>query len=138
MLPWGLGAWATVGLTDPPEESWLKPQKTQREKPPVKFSHRRHPKPNITCKECHHDYQEGRNLWQEGQSVEKCQACHELTPKADVLEAKEAFHRQGKGCQCGSRRDPSDAKVATVARNKGEDEGRLGRRRRGYFSDRLC
>lgn len=104
MLLWGLGAWATVGPTTPPDESWLKIQKLHREKPPVKFSHRRHPKPDIACEKCHHDYQEGRNLWREGQPVEKCQACHDLTPKADILDAKEAFHRQCKGCHLARRK----------------------------------
>jgi hypothetical protein len=104
LLLWGLGAWAAVNPTTPPGESWLKIQKPNREKPPVKFSHRRHPKPGIACEKCHHDYQEGRNLWREGQPVEKCQACHDLTPKADVLDAKEAFHRQCKGCHLSRRK----------------------------------
>ena len=104
LLLWGLGAWATVGPTDPPDESWLKIEKPHREKPPIKFSHRRHPKPGIACEKCHHDYQESRNRWREGQPVEKCQACHELTPKAEVLDAKEAFHRQCKGCHLARRK----------------------------------
>jgi hypothetical protein len=40
--------------------------------------------------------------------------------------------------RCGSPRDPSNVRVAIIAGNKGEDEGRLSRERQGYFSDRLC
>jgi hypothetical protein len=101
---WGLGAWGTVGPTTPPDESWLNIQKPEYEKPPVKFSHQRHPKPRIACEKCHHDYEGGRNLWREGQPVEKCQTCHGLTPKADLLDAKNAFHRQCKGCHLAKRK----------------------------------
>jgi hypothetical protein len=104
MLLWGWGAWGTVGPITPLDESWLKLEKPQPEKPPVRFSHLRHPKPGIACETCHHDYQEGRNLWREGQPVEKCQACHGLIPKAGVLDAQEAFHRQCKGCHLAKRK----------------------------------
>lgn len=104
ILVWGLGAWGTVGPNTPPDESWLNIQILRHEKPPVKFSHRRHPKPQISCEKCHHDFQGGRNLWREGQKVEKCQVCHGLTPKAGVLNAKDAFHRQCKGCHLAKRK----------------------------------
>lgn len=102
---WGLGAWAAGGPTVPPEESWLKIQKPGRpEKPAVRFSHRRHPKNLIPCEVCHHDYQRGRNLWREGQPVKKCQACHDLIPRAGRLDIKNAFHRQCKGCHLSKRK----------------------------------
>jgi len=105
VLCWGLGAWGAAGPTSPPEESWLNIQKPGRwEKPPVKFSHRVHPKPRIACEQCHHDMQRGRNLWHEGLPVEKCQACHGLIPKAGRLDVKNAFHRQCKGCHLARRK----------------------------------
>jgi hypothetical protein len=104
VMLWCLGAWATVGPRTPPDESWLRIQKLQHEKPPVRFSHLRHPKPGIACEVCHHDYHGGRNLWREGQPVEKCQDCHGLNPKAGVLDAKDAFHKQCKGCHLSKRK----------------------------------
>ena len=104
ILFWCLGAWGTVGPSTPPDESWLRIQKLRPEKPPVRFSHLRHPKPGIPCEACHHDYQEGRNLWREGQPVEKCQDCHGLTSKAGLLDAEDAFHRLCKGCHLSKRK----------------------------------
>jgi len=104
-LLWGLGAWGSVGPTAPPDESWLNIQKPNREKPPVKFSQRRHPKAVIACEKCHHDYTgRRRNLWREGQPVQKCQACHRLAPEKGLLDAQNAFHRQCKGCHLAKRK----------------------------------
>jgi hypothetical protein len=46
------------------------------------FSHQKHSDKteqkgyNIACSECHHRYEEGKNLWKEGDKVEKCEVCH--------------------------------------------------------------
>lgn len=102
---WGLGAWAAAGPTEPPEDIWLQIKKPGRlEKPAVRFSHRRHPKAAMPCEACHHDYQRGRNLWQEGQPVKKCQDCHDLITRAGRLDLKNAFHRQCKGCHLSKRK----------------------------------
>jgi hypothetical protein len=68
-----------------------------RPKPPVKFNHQGHAARGA-CTSCHHDYQGKRNIWHEGQPVQKCQACHGLKPGACGLDLKNAFHRQCKGC----------------------------------------
>ena len=81
--------------------SWLAILKPHGEKPPVLFSHRRHPKSWIACEQCHHDYKGGRNLWREGLPGEKCQACYKLMAKRDVIDAQNAFHRQCKGLPPG-------------------------------------
>ena len=105
VLVWGLLAWGSTGPTEPPGESWLNiHQPERREKPPVPFSHRRHPKSRVACEKCHHDIQNDRNLWKEGMPVEKCQACHDLVPKASRLDLKNAFHRQCKGCHLARRK----------------------------------
>jgi hypothetical protein len=103
-LLYALGAWGAAGPTDPPDQSWLNIDKPRREKPPVRFSHRRHPKSVMACEQCHHDYQGKRNLWREGQPVEKCQACHQLRPERGLLDAENAFHRQCKGCHLARRK----------------------------------
>ncbi len=103
-LLWALGAWGAAGPTEPPDDGWLAIQKPRREKPPVRFSHRRHPKGVIACEGCHHDYQGKRNRWREGQPVQKCQACHGLKPQKGLLDAENAFHRQCKGCHLAKRK----------------------------------
>uniref|UniRef100_A0A7V4G7Y7 Class III cytochrome C domain-containing protein n=1 Tax=Desulfobacca acetoxidans TaxID=60893 RepID=A0A7V4G7Y7_9BACT len=106
LLLWGLGAWGATGPQTPPPESLLSLFGPGRgEKPPVVFSHERHPKPRLACEQCHHDYQGRRNLWREGQPVKKCSACHGLRPQARRLDLKTAFHRQCKGCHLALRRE---------------------------------
>jgi hypothetical protein len=91
-----LGARAGT-LTEPPAMSILKnPLPGSMRKPPVQFSHRVHDR-GVACTECHHEYQGRRNVWHEGQPVQKCQACHGRRPEAR-LDLKNAFHRQCKGC----------------------------------------
>jgi hypothetical protein len=93
-----LGA-QTGALTEPPALSLLKiPVPGVSRKPPVVFSHRVHEARRVACTQCHHEYQGRRNIWREGQPVQKCQACHGLRPEAHRLDAKNAFHRQCKGC----------------------------------------
>ncbi|MFA4902948.1 MAG: cytochrome c3 family protein [Desulfobaccales bacterium] len=90
---------AHAGLIEPPAASLLKISgPAASRKPPVQFSHKLHEARRVGCTQCHHDYQGRRNVWHEGQPVQKCQACHGLTPKAGRLDAKNAFHRQCKGC----------------------------------------
>jgi len=112
-----LGAKAGVPLTEPPAESFLRiPLRKPAEKPPVWFSHRLHEKRQVACRQCHHDYDEGRrNLWQQGQPVKKCNACHGLFPQARRPDLKNAFHRQCKGChlkwrQQGRRAGPIECR----------------------------
>jgi len=86
-------------LTEPPAISLLKVAiPGSRPKPPVQFSHRVHEARGVACTQCHHDYQGRRNVWQQGQPVAKCQACHGLRPEARRLDVKNAYHRQCKGC----------------------------------------
>jgi hypothetical protein len=79
----------------------------------VTFSHAKHNVDyNITCTECHHNYQDGKNVWKEGDEVKKCDSCHTgaKAPKAKEGEpalSKEevikgyhysAIHENCKGC----------------------------------------
>jgi hypothetical protein len=92
---------ARAGLIEPPLVSLLKISGPSGRKLPVQFSHKVHEARRVGCTHCHHDYQGRRNVWRQGQPVQKCQACHGLTPEAGRLDAKNAFHRQCKGCHLG-------------------------------------
>ena len=96
-----MGVWgAQAGsLTEPPAISLLRiPVTGLRHKPPVQFSHRGHEARRVACTQCHHEYQGRRNVWHEGQPVQKCRACHGLRPEARPPDLKNAYHRRCKGC----------------------------------------
>ena len=73
--------------------------KTNR-KGPVTFSHGDHAESyEIACSECHHDYQDGKNVWEEGDPVKKCVACHSpLKSKGKIKKLSIAYHNNCKGC----------------------------------------
>jgi predicted CXXCH cytochrome family protein len=69
-------------------------------KGPVEFSHKKHAEDyKIACTECHHVYKDGKNVYKEGDPVQKCSACHD----PDKSEGKKvklmlAFHKNCQGC----------------------------------------
>ncbi len=82
----------------------------------VTFTHKQHSDKEagykIPCTDCHHVYKEGKNVWKEGDEVQKCTACHSeaKAPKAKEGEPKlskkekikkyyySAIHENCKGC----------------------------------------
>ncbi len=69
-------------------------------KGPVEFPHLNHSEDyDIACTDCHHDYQDGKNVWKEGAPVRKCLECHSpLKSEGKVKKLKLAFHRNCKNC----------------------------------------
>jgi hypothetical protein len=66
----------------------------------VYFSHTEHAEGYVdACSACHHDYQDGQNVWQEGQPVQKCSACHDPSKRnGNVRKLNIAYHKNCKGC----------------------------------------
>jgi hypothetical protein len=74
----------------------------------VTFDHKKHQEDyKIKCTECHHVYKDGKNVWKEGDKVEKCQKCHneptikgekKLPKDKQKLNLKLAFHENCQGC----------------------------------------
>jgi hypothetical protein len=55
-------------------ESKLFPKHT---KSLVTFNHKKHNVDyKIGCADCHHVYKDGKNVWKEGDAVQKCDVCH--------------------------------------------------------------
>ena len=57
----------------------------------VKLSHKKHAEEyKIACADCHHVYKDGKNIWKQGDQVEKCSVCHKeaKAPKAKKGEPK--------------------------------------------------
>lgn len=69
-------------------------------RPAVTFPHNRHIEGGLSCKDCHHIYENGKNVLDEGKLEEgnlgiRCSACH--GPKFR-LNLEQAFHNQCMGC----------------------------------------
>ena len=69
-------------------------------KGPVKLSHKKHNVDyKVACADCHHDYQDGKNVWKEGEPVKKCGDCHNPKKKqGKVKKLQNAYHKNCKNC----------------------------------------
>lgn len=72
-------------------------------KPGVGFTHKLHArKYGIECTECHHVFKDGKNVFKEGDNVQKCAECHTYkkakgTPKKQY-KLKKAMHKNCQDC----------------------------------------
>jgi hypothetical protein len=69
-------------------------------RPAVTFPHNRHLEAGLSCKDCHHVYENGKNVLDEGELEEgnqsiHCSACHGQNSR---LDPEQAFHNQCIGC----------------------------------------
>jgi hypothetical protein len=84
-----------------PEEIYLQNNvyETDR-KGPVWFSHSEHADGYVeSCDGCHHEYRDGKNIWEEGQTVKKCVVCHDPSKsEGRVKRLNIAYHKNCKGC----------------------------------------
>jgi uncharacterized cupredoxin-like copper-binding protein len=69
-------------------------------KGPVTLSHKKHSADyKVACTECHHDYKDGKNVWNDKMPAKKCSECHDAEVKqgnADKLNL--AFHKNCQSC----------------------------------------
>jgi hypothetical protein len=63
---------------------------------PVTFSHTKHKE--LKCIDCHHEFKDGKNVWQEGQEVKKCETCHKLEADGKVVKLEKAYHDLCQNC----------------------------------------
>ncbi|MBL7100389.1 MAG: cytochrome c3 family protein [Nanoarchaeota archaeon] len=73
---------------------------TNRRKGGVKFTHDQHKDVyKISCKECHHKYENDENIWKDTDSVQGCEACHHPVEKqGNVDKLQMAYHKNCKDC----------------------------------------
>ena len=69
-------------------------------RPAVSLPHNRHVEAGLSCKDCHHIYENGKNILDESQLEEgnknlQCLACHGSKSRLNV---EKAFHSQCTGC----------------------------------------
>jgi len=87
----------------------------------VLFTHQNHIKTlNISCSECHHIYEKGKNVWNEDMPVAKCETCHDeptvkgertLSPEAQKKNLKMAFHSNCQGCHKKTKKENPETKA---------------------------
>jgi hypothetical protein len=97
-------------------KEWPNPTKA-----PVQFSHKKHAEEyKDPCTSCHHVFKDGKNVWKEGDPVEKCSKCHtemtiegekKLTPEQQKLNLKLAFHNNCQGCHQKLKKEKPDTKA---------------------------
>lgn len=109
--------------TEPPQgEMHIKdPAWKEHTKCPVPFNHTTHAEDyGIACADCHHDYQDGKNIWKEGDPACPCSSCHtnleikgekKLSEEDQKLNLKLAYH--GNCVECHKAKKKEDA--ATTA-----------------------
>ncbi len=74
---------------------------------PVPFPHLRHIEAGFSCKDCHHVYENGKNVLdesklEEGNQGVRCSACHSSGSRIGL---EQAFHNQCMGCHKQSAKE---------------------------------
>ena len=95
------GALTAVEKPAPPDDVIIENQGYKSDKKgPVKLSHKKHNEDyKVACTECHHEYEDGKNVWEECDPVKKCADCHSpLKKEGKVLKLNLAYHRNCKNC----------------------------------------
>lgn len=81
-------------------------------KRPVVLSHKKHvAEYGVKCVDCHHVYKDGKNVWTEGDHVDKCSKCHnsKKNTKEDgvkVMKLQSAYHKNCKNCHKEKKKGP--------------------------------
>lgn len=88
---------------------------------PVAFSHVKHK--DAKCTDCHHEYKDGKNVWQEGQEVKKCGACHKLEEEGKVAKLEKAYHDQCQGCHKKLKKEQKQTGPTVCAKCHAKKEG---------------
>lgn len=67
---------------------------------PVPLTHKKHIEEyGSACVDCHHVYEDGKNVWKEGDEVHKCSECHDHNEdKGNAKKLQTAFHDNCKDC----------------------------------------
>ena len=103
MLFLSVAVFTAAAKQDAPDEITLQNKGYKKDKKgSVKLSHKKHNVDyKITCADCHHVYKDGKNVWKDGDTVEKCSACHDpkkKNKKTKAMKLQNAYHKNCKNC----------------------------------------
>ncbi len=88
----------------------------EAKKGPVNFAHTGHKA--LKCTDCHHEFKDGKNVWQEGQEVKKCGACHKLEAEGKVVKLEKAYHDKCVGCHKQMKKEDKTKKTGPTSCSK--------------------
>ena len=92
---------------------------------PVGFNHLNHAgKYAIKCQQCHHVFVDGKNTWQEGDKVVRCQVCHneEATQHGKVVGLFQAFHGNCEACHKVAPKSSADEPLRLLPQSGGQGQ----------------
>ena len=96
------GALMAADAPDVPDEVTIMNEGYKRDKKgPVELHHKKHSGDYaVKCTECHHHYEDGKNVWKEGDPVKKCAECHDPNKRQGKKQYKlqNAYHHNCKDC----------------------------------------
>ncbi|MBW1799898.1 MAG: cytochrome c3 family protein [Deltaproteobacteria bacterium] len=102
MIFLAVGALTAADVPDIPENVTIENDGYKRDKKGhVKLSHKKHSGDyGSKCTDCHHEYNDGKNVWAEGNPVKKCSECHDPLKKKNKKQYKlqNAYHKNCKNC----------------------------------------
>jgi len=85
---------------DAPDEFMIENKYKDDKKGAVKLTHKKHSVDyKVACTECHHEYKDGKNVWNDKMPVKKCKECHDPDKKqgnADKLQL--SYHKNCQTC----------------------------------------
>ena len=108
-------AFISVGVltaADAPDEIVIENEGYEADKKgAVEFAHKKHHEEyKAACTDCHHEYEEGKNMWKQGDPVKKCAECHNPLPEeGDVMKLQNAYHKSCKNCHKAEIAEGKDA-----------------------------
>jgi hypothetical protein len=87
---------------------------------PVDFPHAAHAEDyGIACDECHHNYQNGKNVWQEGDPVKRCIVCHNPNKaQGKVVRLVFAYHFKCRNCHRENGAGPVECSDCHTKKNR--------------------
>lgn len=100
-----------LAAADVPDEVIIKdPGYSKYKKGPVKLTHKKHTDEyGVKCVDCHHVYEDGKNVWKEGDPIKKCSECHpekKSEGKLYKMKAGTAYHKNCKDCHKEAKKGP--------------------------------
>ena len=113
LLFFTVGALTAADVPNVPDEVTIENEGYKKDKKgPVKLSHKKHHEDyKLACTECHHDYNDGKNVWKDSDPVKKCSECHNpLKKEGKVKKLQNAYHRNCKNCHKAYVKEHPDSK----------------------------
>lgn len=95
-----VGVGALIAADAPDEISIQSKAFETHKKGPVNLSHKKHAVDyEIACTDCHHVFEDGKNVFKKGDPVQACSECHDPEKsEGNVKKLMLAYHKNCQGC----------------------------------------